>query len=238
VSSGIYIAAAGAVAQSTALDATANNIANASTAGYQGERVSFREALGTARSPDMAMVQTQTAHAVDGTNGALMQTDNPLDVALEGDGLFAVKTPQGMRYTRAGNFQLDAEKRLVTQDGFQVMGQGNQPITLPPETSNVTISPDGDVMADGNVVGKLALTRFAPNQLKREGGSLFSANGTPQTGELPKVRSGVLESSNVNIVRGVVDLVKVSRNYESLMKMIQGYHDVESRAARELGGPK
>jgi flagellar basal body rod protein FlgG len=152
--------------------------------------------------------------------------------------VFAVKTPQGMRYTRAGNFQLDAEKRLVTQDGFQVMGQGNQPITLPPETANVTISADGDVNADGNVVGKLAIARFAPSQLKREGGSLFSASGTPQAGEQAKVRSGVLESSNVNIVRGVVDLVKVSRTYESLMKMIQGYHDVESRAARELGGPK
>ncbi|HET9993331.1 MAG TPA: flagellar basal-body rod protein FlgF [Kofleriaceae bacterium] len=238
MSSGIYIAAAGAVAQSVALDATANNIANASTAGYQGERVSFKEALGSARSADVAMVATSTAHAVDGTNGALMQTDNPLDVALEGDGVFAVKTPQGMRYTRAGNFQLNADKQLVTQDGFQVMGQGNQPITLPPEASTVTIGADGDVNADGNIVGKLALARFAPSQLKREGGSLFSATGTPRAGEQPKVRTGVLESSNVNIVRGVVDLVKVSRTYESLMKMIQGYHDVETRAARELGGPK
>jgi flagellar basal-body rod protein FlgF len=238
VSSGIYIAAAGAVAQSVALDATANNIANASTSGYQGERVSFKEALSSAKSADTSMVATTTAHGVDGTNGALMQTDNPLDVALEGDGVFSVKTPQGMRYTRAGNFQLDADKQLVTQDGFQVMGQGNKPITLPPETSTVTIGADGDVNADGTIVGKLALTRFAPSQLKREGGSLFSATGTPQAGELPKVRSGVLESSNVNIVRGVVDLVKVSRTYESLMKMIQGYHDLETRAARELGGPK
>ena len=238
MSSGIYIAAAGAVAQSVALDATANNIANASTAGYQGERVSFKEALGSAKSADAAMVTTSTAHAVDGTNGALMQTDNPLDVALEGDGVFSVKTPQGMRYTRAGNFQLNADKQLVTQDGFQVMGQGNQPITLPPDASTITIGAEGDVNADGISVGKLALARFAPSQLKREGGSLFSASGTPQAGEKPKVRSGVLESSNVNIVRGVVDLVKVSRTYESLMKMIQGYHDLETRAARELGGPK
>ncbi|MFT3694203.1 MAG: flagellar basal-body rod protein FlgF [Kofleriaceae bacterium] len=238
MSSGIYIAAAGAVAQSQALDATANNIANASTAGYQAERISFKEAMGQAKSPDVTLVQTTTNHGVDGTNGALMQTDNPLDVALEGDGLFSVQTPQGMRYTRAGNFSLNAEHQLVTQDGFKVMGQGNQPITFPPETQNISIGTDGDVNADGTSVGKIALTRYAPSQLKREGGSLFSATGTPQAGELPKVRTGVLESSNVNIVRGVVDLVKVSRNYESLMRMIQGYHDVESRAARELGGPK
>lgn len=238
MSSGIYIATAGAVAQSIALDATANNIANASTSGYQGERVSFREALGTAKSADSALVSAQTAHTVDGSQGALMQTDNPLDVALEGDGVFSVKTPQGMRYTRAGNFQLNAEKQLVTQDGYQVMGEGNQPVTFPPDAQNVTISGEGDVTADGNSVGKLALVRFSASQLKREGGSMFSATGTPQAGEAPKVRSGVLESSNVNIVRGVVDLVKTTRTYESLMKMIQGYHDVESRAARELGGPK
>jgi flagellar basal-body rod protein FlgF len=238
MSSGIYIAAAGAVAQSDALDAVSHNIANASTAGYQSERVSFKEALGKAQSPDVTLVQASTAHAVDGTNGALMQTDNPLDVALEGDGVLSVKTPQGMRYTRAGNFQLNANKELVTQEGFQVMGVGGKPITLPPETATVTIAPDGDVNADGVSVGALALSRFSPAQLKREGGSLFSATGTPQAGEAPKVRSGVLESSNVNIVRGVVDLVKVSRSYESLMKIIQGYHDIESEAARQLGGPK
>jgi flagellar basal-body rod protein FlgF len=238
MSSGIYIATSGAVAQSAALDATANNIANASTAGYQGERVSFREALGNAQSPDVMMVSAQTAHAVDGTGGALMQTDNPLDVALEGDGLFSVETPQGTRYTRAGNFQLDSQGQLVTQDGYPVMGTGGQPITLPPNAGNVTISGEGDVKADGATVGSLELVRFAPSQLKREGGSMFSASGAPAAGDPPKVRSGVLESSNVNIVRGVVDLVKVSRSYESLMKMIQGYHDVESRAARDLGGPK
>ena len=80
--------------------------------------------------------------------------------------------------------------------------------------------------------------RFAPAQVKREGGSLFSATGRPLTGDPPKVRSGMLEASNVNVVRGVVDLVKVSRTYESLMRVIQGYHDIESRAARELGAPK
>jgi flagellar basal-body rod protein FlgF len=238
MSSGIYVATAGAVAQSNALDATANNIANASTSGYHADRVTFREALTAARSPDVAMVGTATARGVDGTSGAMLQTENPLDLALEGDGMFAVQTPQGPRYTRAGNFQLDAQRKLVTQDGFAVLGPNKQPITLP-ETSAIAVTPEGTITADGNEVGKLALVRFAPAQLKREGGSLFSATGQPITaGQPPKVRSGMLESSNVNVVRGVVDLVKVSRSYESLMRVIQGYHDVESRAARDLGAPK
>jgi len=237
VSNGIYAATAGAVAQSNALDATANNIANASTTGFHGDRVTFREALAAARSPDLSNVSAGTTR-VDDQAGALIQTANPLDLALEGDGYFGVTTAAGPRYTRAGNFQLDDQRNLVTADGFAVRGTGGTPIHVPAEATQVAVAADGTVSADGAEIGKLELSKFAPNQMKRQGGSLFSATGRAVAGDPPKVRSGMLESSNVNIVRGVVDLVKVSRTYESLMKMIQGYHDLESRAARELGAPK
>lgn len=237
MSSGIYIAATGAVAQSTALDATANNIANATTAGFRGDRVTFREALGTARSADVELVGAGTTR-VDSQAGALTASENPLDLALDGDGYFGIQTPGGARYTRAGNFQLDDQRNLVTTDGFAVRGEGGAPINVPADATSVGVSLDGTVSADGAEIGKLELVRFAANQVKREGGTLFSATGKPTTGDPPKVRSGMLEASNVNIVRGMVDLVKVSRTYESLMRMIQGYHDVESRAARELGAPK
>lgn len=237
MSSGIYVATAGAVAQSNALDATANNIANASTAGFHGDRVTFKEVLGAAKSPDVMLVNAGTTR-LDTEAGALTQTGNPLDLALEGDGYFSVETDKGTRYTRAGNFQLDDQRKLVTADGFQVRDKGGAEITIPPTAANISVGADGSVSADGNIVGKLALARFSANQMKREGGTLFSASGSPQTGDLPKVRSGMLESSNVNVVRGVVDLVKVSRTYESLMKVIQGYHDCESHAAQQLGAPK
>lgn len=234
---GIYTATAGAVAQSNALDATANNIANASTAGFHADRVTFREALTAARSPDVATVGAGTTR-IDSQAGALQPTGNPLDLALDGDGYFGVATAQGPRYTRAGNFQLDATGKLVTADGFALRGQGGAAITVPPDARAISVASDGTVSADGNEVGKLELVRFAPAQVQRQGGSLFAATGRPIAGSPPGVRSGMLESSNVNVVRGVVDLVKVSRTYDSLMRMIQGYHDIESRAARELGGPK
>ena len=237
MSSGIYVATAGAVAQSNALDATANNIANASTAGFHGERVTFREALTQARSPDIASVGAGTSR-VDNQPGAISQTGNPLDVALEGDGYFGVQTPNGTRYTRAGNFQLNQAGNLVTADGNALRGQGGAPISVPPDTTDIAIAADGTVSAGGNEVGKLELVRFTPNQMKREGDTLFSATGRPAAGNPPTVRAGMLESSNVNVVRGVVDLVKVSRTYDSLMRMIQNYHDIEGRAARELGAPK
>jgi flagellar basal-body rod protein FlgF len=238
VSNGIWIATAGAVAQSNAMDATANNIANANTTGFQADRVAFREALDGAKSPDWAQVKTSSMR-IDTQAGAISQTGNPLDLALEGDGMFSVDTPNGARYTRAGNFRLDDQSNLVTVDGFKVRGQGGQPIVFPPETKVIDVGINGQVSADGEAIGQLELATFKPNQLKREGGTLFSANGKPDAGaEPPLVRAGMLEASNVNIVRGVVDLVKVSRTYESLMRVIQGYHDVEGRAARELGGPK
>jgi len=237
MSSGIYIASAGAVAQSNALDVTANNIANASTAGFHGDRVTFKEALGKARSADAASVGSGGSR-VDTQSGALQQTDNPLDLAIDGDGLFGVESPTGTRYTRSGNFKLDEGRNIVTADGMKVRGEGGSPIVVPPNAQSISVGSDGSVSADGQLVGKLELVKFAPNQLKREGGSLFSAAGKPLGGEAPKLHAGMLEGSNVNVVRGVVDLVKVSRTYESLMRVIQNYHDVESRAAKELGGPK
>jgi flagellar basal-body rod protein FlgF len=237
VSSGLYVAAAGAVAQATALDATANNIANASTPGYRGEIVTFQEAMGKAKSADVTLVDNGT-HGADAQPGALSATDNPLDCALEGDGMFAVDTAQGTRYTRAGNFQLDSQNRLVTADGAPLRGDDGNPITLPANASNVSIAADGTVSADGAAVGKLALARFSPSQLTRQGGTLYAASGKPAAGPAPVVRSGMLESSNVNVIHGVVDLVKVQRTYETLMRVIQGYSDIEQHAAQTLGTPK
>ena len=119
-----------------------------------------------------------------------------------------------------------------------VRGEGGAAIQLPLDAKNIQVSADGMVHANEVAVGKLELVKFKQSQLERQGGSLYVARGAPQAGDPPKVRQGMLEVSNVNVVRGVVDLVKVSRTYESLMRVIQGYHDVESRAARELGGPK
>lgn len=236
--SGIYIATSGAVAQDRALDVAANNIANASTSGYKAGRATFGQELARTRSNDAAFAGVAEI-ATDNTAGPVRATDNPLDVAIQGEGYFAVNTPGGVRYTRAGDFRLDAQGRLVTSTGLAARGAGGAEIRIPPESGEVSIEGDGRVMAGADQVGQLELARFAPASLRREGDNLYAASGAPLAGGPPAtLLSGALEGANVNVVRGMVDLVKISRTYDSLMKMIQGYRDIDSAAARGLGKPK
>lgn len=234
---GIYIATAGAVAQSNALDVTANNVANASTVGFRGERMTFAQVLTRTRSPDVAMVTGQTP-AIDTQAGVITSTGEPLDIALEGDGYFAVDTSNGVRYSRAGDLTRDADGIIRTATGLQVRSADGGPLQIPPEATQIAIGDDGAISTELGPVGNLALATFAPGTIRHEGGSLFVATGAPSADPPPRVLQGSLEGANVNVVRGVVDLVKVSRTYEALLRFIQGYHDIESRAARELGGPK
>ncbi|HTE54149.1 MAG TPA: flagellar basal-body rod protein FlgF [Kofleriaceae bacterium] len=236
--SGIYIATSGAVAQDRALDVTANNIANASTAGYKGKRATFGQALANTRAQDAAFVGVAEV-ATDTSAGPIRQTDNPLDLALTGDGYFSVNTPAGVRYTRAGDFRLDNQGRLVNGAGLVARATGGGELRVPPDATDVTVGDDGRLMVGADPVGQLELVRFAPTSLTREGDNLYAASGPPIQGGPPvEIMSGALEQSNVNVVRGVIELVKVSRTYESLMKMIQGYRDMDAAAARGLGRSK
>jgi flagellar basal-body rod protein FlgF len=237
VADGIYIATAGAVAQSNALDVTAHNISNASTSGFQGSRVTFSQALATAQSPDVALVGNSSS-GVDDTAGAISQTGSPLDVALDGPGYFAVETSSGTRYSRAGALTRDTAGVLCTQDGHPVKNAGGGTITIPEGATQISIAADGAVSADGEEIGRFELVRFDAKQLKREGATLLAARGKPVDGPPPQLVQGALEGSNVNVVRGVVDLVRVSRTYESLMRVIEGYSAINNRAARDIGGPK
>jgi flagellar basal-body rod protein FlgF len=235
--SGIYVAAAGAVAQSNALDVTANNVANASTSGFHGARVVFHEALARAASPDFTLVDGQTA-AVSTVTGPIAETDNSLDVALDGDGFLAVDSPAGVRYTRAGALDLGPDGRLITADGMPVRGVGGAPLVVPPQADQLTIGEDGTISTELGPVGQLELVRFAGTSLVREGATLYAANGPPLAGAPPRVVQNALEGSNVNVVEGVVELVSVSRTFESLLRAIEGFKAIELRAARDLGGPK
>ena len=237
---GIYIATSGAIAQDQALDVTANNIANASTPGFRASRVQFGEALTQAQGND-SIYTSVAGVSTDKSQGFMTQTENPLDLALDGDGYFAVETPNGTRYTRAGNFTLNQEGVLVTSDGYPVLSKDGNPLSVPPGATDVSIDPAGVMRTGDQEVGAVGVFQFAPNSLRQEGRNLNAAKAEPlPPGEAPQpqIISGALEGTNFNVVRGLVDIVKISRTYEALHRVIESYRSIDERAARTLGGPK
>lgn len=234
--SGIYIALSGAVAQNNALDVVANNVANAGTTGFRADRIAFQKVLGKASGNDQNFVQVAVTK-VDSQAGPIRQTGNPLDLALSGDGFFAIDTPRGVRYTRAGDFTLDKTGRIVNPDGYTARKQGGGSVSIPKDAKDVMVSGDGSVYADGNKVGGLQLARFAPGNIVHEGGALYAATpgAQAQVGQLPEVMSGSIEEGNFNVVRGMVDLVKVSRSYDALHRMLESYKQIDQRTAQAIG---
>lgn len=253
--SGYYAACSGLVARMQALDVTANNLANVSTTGYKTED-EFYGALNASMSAQGAP-QSQLNQAVnrfgilggDYLNmheGSLDPTGNPLDVALQGSGLFVVQTAAGLRYTRAGNFHLNPQGQLVTSEGDLVMGQGGPiklpgvgqigPITLPQGT--IGISSDGTVSVNGSMAGRLTIVDTDPGtELAPEGNLYFTApDGSVKTAADTTVQQGVLEASNMNPIDGAIDLVSIQRNAQLMMRAVSIFNDDFNRTAAEQVG--
>ena len=241
MSSGIWVAASGASAQMMALDATANNLANATTPGFKADQAVFREHLAEAAlvgkgRPAMRYASTATI-AADLRSGPLQVTKRPLDVAIDGDGYFKVQTPRGERYTRAGAFQLGPGGTLVTPQGYAVLDGGGSPIRLPLDGGPADIGQDGAIRVDDEEVGQLSVVSFEePSALVKDGDTLFRA--TPQAGAAQPaevlLQSGALELPNVSIVKGMTDLVSATRAFEALEKAVEAYSDLERRAASDI----
>jgi flagellar basal-body rod protein FlgF len=234
------------VGQQTALDVAAGNIANASTPGYRADRALFRQTLVAAnnRSAPTQSLRYSIARTVepDRRQGQLQQTGRGLDVALrDPDTLFVVRTPNGERYTRAGSFDVRADGRLTTRGGELVMGNGHKPIVLPPNASDVHISPSGDIIANGEPTGmKLLVVSFPkPEGLTKEGSVLLRAQnaGRPVQRD-PDLATESLELSNASALDGMTSLVGASRDFEMMSKVVEAFSEIERRSATDIMAPK
>jgi len=209
---GLYIAASGMVAEQMRQDQIANDLANASTPGYKADRVtqkSFADLLVSNTTTGQSVGALATGVAADKmvtdlTPQPLRETGEPFDLAIAGDGWFALQTDQGTRYTRSGQFGASANGTLVDGLGHPVLGQNGQP---------VRIGADGTV--DAKRVGVFAL---GPDALK-QGDNLFS--GTAAGAASGSVRAGSLEGSAVDPARAMVDMISSFRAYEAGQKVIQ-----------------
>jgi flagellar basal-body rod protein FlgF/flagellar basal-body rod protein FlgG len=239
--SGYYAACTALVSRTEALDTIANNLANASTVGYRAQRNVFSSVLQDASNASQSPISQAmnsfgilSGTTLDQTQGALQKTGNNLDLAIQGSAYFVVQTPNGEMYTRNGGFQLSSKGQLITSSGDAVLGSGG-PITLPP--GELSISADGTISSKGAVAGKLKLVQFpAGVNLTSSGGTYYSA---PPKSDVPAtdstVKQGMLESSNVNPVASMVELITAQRSAEMMQRALTMFNsEMDKTATQEL----
>ena len=206
----------------------ANNLANVDTSGFKAERV-FARAVGEG----LAAAETAT----DLRGGTLTQTGSPLDVALDQSQFLVVSTPNGERLSRGGSLRLDDAGRLTDAAGNPVLGEHGV-ITVPP--GELRIDPNGTVSADGRELDRLRMESVPTGTtLQHEGGTLFlpPANRQLVSPEARSVKQGFLESSNVNSINALVDMISVQRAYAAIQKAVVTLDGIHGTAANELGKP-
>jgi flagellar basal-body rod protein FlgF len=239
------MAASGASSQITALDATANNLANANTVGYKADQAVFQEHLIAAMYVGRAQKDMRyngvAAVASDMRSGPLQITNKPLDVAIEGDGFFAIKTPRGERYTRAGAFHLAPDGTLVTAQGYAVSDASGNPISVQPDAKVLSMGDDGMLTVDDAEAGQLKIVKFRQlSGLEKDGDTMFRATARSGSAEVSQatVIAGALEMPNVSIVKGMTDLVSATRAFEALEKAVETFSQLEHRAATDIVGAR
>jgi len=244
--SGKYSALAGAISREQAIANISNNLANISTSGYKRAQMSFESLLRGAK-------QTQDAKGInysrvakntaDFSPGAIRPTDDPLDLAIGGQGFFKVQGPNGVAYTRRGDFALDSNGVLTTSNGLPVLSQGNGQIIIPDvEISKVSFGADGIVYTQGPVGARAEIDRLGivdiddRTKLRRESDTLYSldegGNEVPATN--PEVIQGSLELSNVNMSSEMTKLIDSYRTFETFHKVLSSYSTI-SEQQDELG---
>jgi flagellar basal-body rod protein FlgF len=246
---GIYTAAAGMLATNTAIDTLASNLANVNTVGFKGNRLSYQT------FPEMMLnkiennEKTSIGSLVNGSKiygsyvdfaaGGIKQTGNPLDMAINGDGFFHVKSSDGKSlYTRAGNFTVNSSGDVVTPTGEYLQGKSGN-IHLNMGDGPITITGNGTISAKGQNVDQVALAHFQNNQtLEKLSDNLYQATPASQESrETPKsmIQQGALEQSNVNPISELVNNIQGMRLYEALQKNIHMHNDALGKAVNEVG---
>jgi len=217
-------------------DIIANNLANVATTGFKRDVLSleaFKNYLGVSLSEQSNQLSVNSA--IDFSQGPIHPTDNPLDLAIEGDGFFTVQTDTGIFYTRAGALTLDNEGRLVTQDGYPVLGEGG--IIQIGKFGQIDITDDGRIYLDGKLVDKLQIVwvQDPARNLQKVGGNLFALapGGAIEEAENFKIKQGALEGSNVNAVREMINMITALRAYEACQKSVTMHDSALERLINE-----
>ena len=252
---GAYVAVMGMRAHMARQEIVARNLANLLTVGYKQEGVAtdgFSDAIGRAdRLVQQASVLPAASTApigslgtevvvdrpyVDLRQGRLDETGRPLDVALQGDGFLRVRTPDGEFFSRGGPLHLDADGRLVTDEGYAVQGAGGDLVL---GSGAITIQPDGAILVNGQTAGRLSVVEFAPGTwLEKVRDGLYSPVDpavVPTEATNTTVKQGFLEASNVDEVAALSEMMWLLRAYQAGQRMFQVQDEAVGKAVNELG---
>lgn len=254
----IFTPLSGALAQERVLEIVANNLANMNTAAFKGDTVTFKlleaepekryneplppanfkvnfEEMMPFRGNEMAYVGVADVHR-DTSQGPAKETGNAADLMIDGKGLFQVMTPEGLRYTRAGDFLLNPNGVLVTQSGHPVLGEKGNIVV---RGSEFEVNRRGEVYQDGELVDRLQLFSAAnESNLERVGNNYFLYNG-PEEGlkvvENPSVMQGFVEGSNVNAIKNLTAMIIAHRSFEAYAKAVSNYDKVMEKSSNNIG---
>ncbi|AHF07762.1 flagellar hook-basal body protein [Desulfitobacterium metallireducens] len=247
---GLYTATAGMLATQTQSEIIGDNVANVRTPGYKQEdgilkafpdMLIERTALTNGMSENTLIGSMGTGVVVDSVarmnvQGALQTTDLPTDLAFASPGFFTVQTPEGERYTRNGRFQINAEGTLQNADGFPVLGEKGP---IGPLSSAFTVSTNGTVSDQGQVIDRLRMVRIPEETLIREGQSLYSSSQPAQIQNAEmgtvQIRQGAIEGSNVDISGQMTKMITVMNAYQANQKVIQTTDSTLEKAVNEVG---
>ncbi|MGE0769533.1 MAG: flagellar basal-body rod protein FlgF [Hyphomicrobiaceae bacterium] len=235
---GLYVLVSGQLALQRRLDTIANNVANSSTSGFRAENVTFESIL----SNQSIAYSSRGGTTFSMASGGLTQTDNPLDMAIQGDAFFAIATPAGKVYTRDGRLSVSSTGELQTLNGHAVLDTSGAPLQVNPGQGSISVAPNGVLSQNGKPTGTIGLFKLpAGAQLQRgSGAGLVSdlpaepvANFTENS-----IKQGYVEGANVNAVREMTRLVAVSRTFEAISSSLSESDRKLDESIRALGGSR
>lgn len=234
----IYIALSRQTALRRQMSVVANNIANMNTASFKKEVMLFQAYTQKVPFTQKMDYVIDQGTATDLSQGELTQTHNAFDMAISGPGYFSVDDGTGTKYTRNGTFTLDERNRLVTQQGYPVLDTQGNPIVVPVDDTDITVSEDGVIRRGNTTVATLGIVEVAnPLGLRKIRDSLFDTKETPTPATGSKVVQGMVESSNVNPVGEMTNMLEVQRSYEAVKNMIDSEDKRQQAIIQRLARP-
>jgi flagellar basal-body rod protein FlgF len=214
--------------QQRAMEMIAGNLANTSTPGFRAERMVFADWLtsqssGAVPAGDRKLAFTQVrATYRDQSEGSITPTNNPLDLALTGNGFFTVQTANGTRLTRAGRFSLQGDGSITDESGNPLLDTNGAPMRISPADTQLTVKGDGSLNSENGPLGQIAVvTPNDPNRLTAEGGRLFRADVPTTPVTAPKVIQGALEESNVQPITEVTRMISTERDFQFVAQFVE-----------------